>query len=81
MFPLSTQNICWNSEGFAVHAQCGDGFYFVPSLFSRTRNRSLRQQLLELLGNLKIPFKGFLLPRSSVVGFSFLTRELVNFPC
>ena len=47
MFPLSTQNICWNSEGFAVHAQCGDGFYFVPSLFSRVRNCGVRQQLLE----------------------------------
>lgn len=80
MFPLSTQNICWNSEGFAVHVQCGDGFYFVPS-FLTIRNHSLSQQLLDLLGNLKIAFKEFLLPHSSVVGFSLLTQGLLNFPC
>lgn len=47
MFPLSTQNICWKSEGFAAHAHCGHGFCFARSVLSCMRTRSLTQQLLE----------------------------------
>lgn len=47
MFPLSTQNICWKSEGFAARAHSGHGFYFAPSVLSCMRTRSLTQQLLE----------------------------------
>lgn len=75
MFPLSTQNICWNSEGFAVPAFCGHGFCFVPSVLSWMRSAASEGSCegTDLLRNLKTAFKRFLLPCSSTAWFLFLT--------
>lgn len=83
MFPLSTQNICWKSEGFAVRAHCGHGFYFARSVLSCMRTRSLTQQLLEDRFTWKSEncLQGSLPPCSSMVWFSFLTWTLFCLPC
>lgn len=75
MFPLSTQNICWNSEGFAVPACCGHGLCFVPSVLSWMRSAASESSCegTDLLRNLKTAFKRFLLPCSSTAWFLFLT--------